>query len=165
MGPNRRNVVVTLADRRSRKHDTARMGQGQVDGANAKAGSAPDVTALLGALLTTVLSGDGRVTLTLPEGDRVVMLRQGALDDLEEAASLGRFRVTRRERQVLKLAAQDQTAREMAAALSLSIHTVHQHLASIRRRFAVTSTAAAVASARSAGLLSDEPEEGNASMR
>ena len=58
-----------------------------------------------------------------------------------------------REVEVLRLVAAGRTDAEIAAALVLSTHTVHRHVANIRTRLGVSSRAAAAAWAVDHGLL------------
>jgi DNA-binding NarL/FixJ family response regulator len=58
-----------------------------------------------------------------------------------------------REREVLALVAQGRTNAEIAAALVLSEHTVHRHVANILAKLACSSRAAAAARATELGLL------------
>ena len=63
------------------------------------------------------------------------------------------FDLTRRELEVLGLAATGQTDRQIAEALFLSPRTVQHHMANVLSKLAVSSRTAAVATAQSAGLL------------
>ena len=67
----------------------------------------------------------------------------------EPAAAL----LSRREREVLALVAHGLSEREVAEQLVLSEHTVHRHVANIRRKLGRSSRAAAVAEAARLGLL------------
>lgn len=67
----------------------------------------------------------------------------------EPAAAL----LSRREREVLALVAQGLSEREIAEQLVLSPHTVHRHVANIRRKLGRGSRAAAVAEAARLGLI------------
>jgi DNA-binding NarL/FixJ family response regulator len=58
-----------------------------------------------------------------------------------------------REREVLGLVAEGRTNAEIAAALVLSEHTVHRHVANILAKLGCSSRAAAVARATEEGLL------------
>jgi LuxR family transcriptional regulator, maltose regulon positive regulatory protein len=66
---------------------------------------------------------------------------------------LGGGRLTRREREVLSLIAEGLSNREIAAALVLSEHTVHRHVANVLAKLDCPTRAAAVARAKSAGLI------------
>jgi predicted ATPase/DNA-binding CsgD family transcriptional regulator len=67
------------------------------------------------------------------------------------------FDLTRRELEVLELAASGLTDREIADGLFLSPRTVHHHMASVLAKLGVSSRTAAVATAQSAGLLHPGP--------
>ena len=61
--------------------------------------------------------------------------------------------LTRREREILACVASGLSDREIAEQLVLSSHTVHRHVANIRRKLGRTSRTAAVAEAARLGLL------------
>ncbi len=61
--------------------------------------------------------------------------------------------LSEREREVLALVARGSTDAEIAAALVLSPHTVHRHVANIRTKLGVSSRAAAAAWAAAHGIL------------
>jgi len=61
--------------------------------------------------------------------------------------------LTDREREILSCVASGLSDREIAAQLVLSSHTVHRHVANIRRKLGRTSRSAAVAEAARLGLL------------
>ena len=61
--------------------------------------------------------------------------------------------LSERERQVLALVARGLTDQEIAEQLVLSRHTVHRHVANVRRKLGRTSRSAAVAEAARLGLL------------
>jgi ATP/maltotriose-dependent transcriptional regulator MalT len=67
--------------------------------------------------------------------------------------AFGHTELSARERQVLGLVAQGRTNAEIAAALVLSEHTVHRHVANILAKLGTTSRAAAVAAAAEQGML------------
>ena len=96
------------------------------------AGRTLDPTQVLAALVRT----DGAVG-------------QGQLTGSGEAASV----LTPRERDVLKLVAQGLSNHDIAQRLVLSEHTVHRHLANIRRKLGLSSRAAAAAWGVRAGLV------------
>ena len=62
-------------------------------------------------------------------------------------------RFSRREREVIGLVAQGLSDKEIAEQLVLSRHTVHRHVANIRRKLGRATRAAAVAEAARLGLL------------
>ncbi len=61
--------------------------------------------------------------------------------------------LSRRETEVLNLVATGLSNREIAAALVLSEHTVHRHVANILRKLAQSSRSAAATQAVRAGLI------------
>jgi LuxR family transcriptional regulator, maltose regulon positive regulatory protein len=65
----------------------------------------------------------------------------------------GSGRLTPREREVLSLIAEGLSNREIAATLVLSEHTVHRHVANVLAKLDCPTRAAAVARAKSAGLI------------
>lgn len=65
----------------------------------------------------------------------------------------GRIELSRREREVLGLVAQGKTNAEIAAALVLSEHTVHRHVANLLAKLGCSKRAEAVAVALEEGLL------------
>lgn len=91
----------------------------------------------------------------------------GALAEMERAGELQRRLVaassktgvddstglTRRELDILQLIAQGLTDREIAAAFTISEHTVHRHIANILSKLSLSSRAAAVAYAVRRGLV------------
>lgn len=62
--------------------------------------------------------------------------------------------LTRRERQIIEMLAQRLSNEEIAAALTVSPHTVRNHLANLYAKLDVTSRRAAVAEAQRLGLIS-----------
>ena len=69
------------------------------------------------------------------------------------AAAAGDDLLSAREREVLALVARGLTDQEIAEQLVLSPHTVHRHIANVRRKLGSTSRSAAVAEAARLGLL------------
>ena len=61
--------------------------------------------------------------------------------------------LTERERAVLEMLARGATNREIAAALSLSEHTIKDHLSSVYRKLNARNRAAAIVRARNLGVL------------
>ena len=61
--------------------------------------------------------------------------------------------LTPRERDVLRLVAEGLTDQQIAGSLILSAHTIHRHVANVRRKLGVTSRAAAAAWAAQHGLV------------
>jgi pimeloyl-ACP methyl ester carboxylesterase/DNA-binding CsgD family transcriptional regulator len=83
------------------------------------------------------------------DGDAVVRAwRGGAREPAAESDLL-----SAREREVLALVARGLTDQEIAEQLVLSPHTVHRHVANVRRKLGSTSRSAAVAEATRLGLL------------
>ena len=83
------------------------------------------------------------------EAERIGQTQAGRARQAEPAAAL----LSRREREVLGLVAQGLSEREIAERLVLSRHTVHRHVANIRRKLGRSSRAAAVAEAARLGLI------------
>jgi pimeloyl-ACP methyl ester carboxylesterase/DNA-binding CsgD family transcriptional regulator len=77
----------------------------------------------------------------------------GFLDDDVPAPVNGDSPLTTRETEVLRLVASGLSNREIASSLVLSEHTVHRHVANIRRKLARSSRAAATAHATRLGLI------------
>jgi DNA-binding CsgD family transcriptional regulator/tetratricopeptide (TPR) repeat protein len=89
-----------------------------------------------------------------PDLERLVTLTAGLVDGgVPPAETRGRGVLSRREREVLAHVAAGRTNREIAAALTISEHTVGRHLENIFAKLAVTSRAAATAYAYEHGLL------------
>jgi DNA-binding CsgD family transcriptional regulator/tetratricopeptide (TPR) repeat protein len=121
--------------------------------------------------LASVLAGLGRTEAAAAEAivARDTLRRLGAAREADRATALthqrtedrdGRVRrlgpapaLTAREREVLRLVAQGLSDKEMAAALGLSEHTVHRHVANILTKLDLPSRAAAVARAAHHGVL------------
>jgi DNA-binding CsgD family transcriptional regulator len=61
--------------------------------------------------------------------------------------------LSQREREILRCVAHGLGDREIAEQLQLSPHTVHRHVANVRRKLGSTSRSAAVAEATRLGLL------------
>jgi ATP/maltotriose-dependent transcriptional regulator MalT len=80
-------------------------------------------------------------------------LEAGADDRDTDETTAGTKRLTRREMEILRLVAQGQSDKEMAASLGLSEHTVHRHIANVLNKLDVPSRAAAVARAARHGVL------------
>ncbi len=104
------------------------------------------------AALASALRSLGRRDAARTELDRA---REAfaALGAAAPARTAGRERLTPRELEVLRLVAEGKTNVEIAAALVLSEHTVHRHVANILRKLGASSRAAAVAAAGSENLL------------
>lgn len=113
-------------------------------------------------LLATVADGDRRMTVEDADGRRFVLVseeRYRALEELERrhgglSPAAGRTpALTAREREILQLTADGNPGAVVAERLGLAPNTVAQHLASVRRKYGVRSSAAAAALARQAGLV------------
>jgi LuxR family maltose regulon positive regulatory protein len=91
------------------------------------------------------------------ERARVAFAELGAAGGARRVAALqarrGAGALSARERQVLVLVAEGRTNAEIAAALVVSEHTVHRHVANILAKLGCSSRAAAVARATEQGLL------------
>ena len=74
-------------------------------------------------------------------------------DDSPDAAAPDAPALSRRERDVLALVAAGLTDREIAAQLVVSPHTVHRHIANIRRKLGQSTRAAAATEAARLGLI------------
>lgn len=117
-----------------------------------------DSTPSWAGLLAVIGTGTQRLVLETSSGDRVVLLAERELLALEEAARAVRpnespGRLTARETEVLQLVAEGRSGVDIAVRLGLATNTVAQHLAAVRRKFDVPSSAAAVAAARRSGDL------------
>ncbi|WP_369051870.1 response regulator transcription factor [Kineococcus terrestris] len=109
-------------------------------------------------LLDAVAAGDQRVYLDSPHRGRVVLVAEEELQRLEAAAREAEARAggvlpTAREAEVLQLIAEGLNGSQVAGRLGVSAHTVAQHLATVRRKYGVRSSTAAVDAARRAGHL------------
>ncbi|RYF03688.1 MAG: hypothetical protein EOO40_11970, partial [Deltaproteobacteria bacterium] len=106
------------------------------------------------------LANHGKIIIEDGDGNRYVVIAEARLNALE-AAALSRdvtptpaaVRLTAREQGVLQLIADGHHGASAAAHLGLAVNTVTQHLVAVRRKYAVTSTAAAVALAREGGVV------------
>jgi pimeloyl-ACP methyl ester carboxylesterase len=88
------------------------------------------------------------------DADSVVRALRGGLDPPQPVAPEGgAVLFSRREREVLALVAQGLSDQEIAEQLVLSRHTVHRHVANIRRKLGRGTRTAAVAEAARLGLL------------
>jgi DNA-binding CsgD family transcriptional regulator len=115
----------------------------------------PFETARARVALSRALRSLGRNDAARSELERAVeaFAELGAAGEEHRAQHGGTSELTRREREVLRLVAQGKTNADIAAALVLSEHTVHRHVANILTKLAVKSRAAAVAEATTLGLL------------
>jgi DNA-binding CsgD family transcriptional regulator len=135
-------------------------------------------SALWPHLLEAIATGERRMYLETRGGERVVLIAEGELQRLESElrrlqqhlasahTETSVIRLTAREAETLQLVAEGLSGAQIAEQLQRSSHTVSQHLATIRRKYGVRSSAAAVQAARRAGHLppAGHPNaEGNAS--
>lgn len=100
------------------------------------------------------LAVDGETVLTGPPSEWVGAIARGL-----ERGRAGDGRLTDRERQVLSVAAQGLTAREIAARLGVRERTVTTHLSRIYGKLGVRSRVAAIRVATASGLVSAGPAE------
>ena len=109
---------------------------------------------LAGTLRALRRGGSARREL---ERARVSFTELGAAGGERRVAALqarrGAGALSAREHQVLRLVAEGRTNAEIAAALVVSEHTVHRHVANILSKLGCSSRAAAVARATNEGLL------------
>ena len=116
--------------------------------------------------MAAALAAASRVRLAREEarGAREALEELGAASEVDRAAALlaglagddpasTSGPLTPRQVEVLRLAAEGHTEREIAERLVLSEHTVHRHLANIYTRLGCSSRAAAVSQASRLGLL------------
>ena len=108
---------------------------------------------------SSVVVVDGQRVVEDAEGNRFVLVpeqRYRALQEAERAARPERRTVvlTAREREVLQMVADGCPGSVVAERFGLAPNTVAQHLASVRRKYGVRSSAAAAALAREDGLVS-----------
>jgi DNA-binding CsgD family transcriptional regulator len=91
------------------------------------------------------------------DADSVVRACRQALAPVQssprDADELEQVPLSKREREILGCVARGLSDREIAEQLVLSSHTVHRHVANIRRKLGRTSRTAAVAEAARLGLL------------
>lgn len=85
-------------------------------------------------------------------GDPDSVVRACRAERAGDASAAGAV-LSEREREVLELVARGLTDQEIAEQLVLSPHTVHRHVANVRRKLGSTSRSAAVAEAARLGLL------------
>ena len=111
-----------------------------------------------GDVLRTVADGDRRVVVEDSAGNRFVVVSESRYRALEEAErSSGPARpgvtLTAREQEILQMIAEGCPGSVVAERLGLAPNTVAQHLASVRRKYGVRSSAAAALAARADGLI------------
>jgi DNA-binding NarL/FixJ family response regulator len=99
-------------------------------------------------------AADGEVVIAGPAAGSVGQIAEG----IERRRSVG-FRLTDREREVLTVASEGLTAREIAERLGVRERTITTHLARIYGKLGVTSRLAALRVAARSGLVSIGPPE------
>jgi DNA-binding CsgD family transcriptional regulator len=109
-------------------------------------------------VLRTAAEGARRVVVEDTAGNRFVVVPEARFRTLEEAergtsAARPGVSLTAREQEILQMIADGCPGSVVAERLGLAPNTVAQHLASVRRKYGVRSSAAAAALARQAGLL------------
>ncbi|MEW1956651.1 helix-turn-helix transcriptional regulator [Kineococcus sp. NPDC059986] len=112
-----------------------------------------------GDVLRTVSDGDRRMIVEDAAGNRFVLVSEARYRALEEAErgqapSRPGVSLTAREQEILQMIADGCPGSVVAERLGLAPNTVAQHLASVRRKYGVRSSAAAAAVARQDGLIS-----------
>jgi DNA-binding CsgD family transcriptional regulator len=102
--------------------------------------------ASLPAFLDDVAVSDIARVVETPSGKRLVVLSEKEYLRLTNVSSPPRVprTLSAREHQILSMAGSGLSSAEIAAELALARNTVAQHLQSVRRKFGVTSTAAAI---------------------
>ncbi|MFD0484382.1 response regulator transcription factor [Kineococcus sp. GCM10028916] len=122
-------------------------------------------------VLDSIAAGDHRMYIQARDGGRVVVLAESELQQLEaelhrlrgqlspERATPAINRLTAREAETLQLVAEGLSGTQIAERLQRSSHTVAQHLATVRRKYGVRSSVAAVEAARRAGHLPPGEED------
>jgi DNA-binding CsgD family transcriptional regulator len=105
-------------------------------------------------LLTRARDG-GRLSFRDDSGAEFVILSQRRYDELQASAQHAspHVRLTERERQILEMISEGAATAVLGDRLGLAQNTVAQHLSAVRRKYGVTSSAAAVAVARRAGAI------------
>jgi DNA-binding CsgD family transcriptional regulator len=110
-----------------------------------------------GSVLRSVAVGDRRVVVEDAAGNRFVLLAESRFRALEAARQDAPVRssvaLTAREREVLQLVGDGCPGSVVAERLGLAANTVAQHLAAVRRKYGVNSSAAACVAARADGLI------------
>jgi DNA-binding CsgD family transcriptional regulator len=111
----------------------------------------------MGTVMSTSTSSPAPLTVEEPDGRRFVLVpeeRYRMLVELERRHGVARPpALTSRELEILQMTSEGKPGAVVAERLGLAPNTVAQHLASVRRKYGVRSSAAAAALARQAGLL------------
>jgi DNA-binding NarL/FixJ family response regulator len=112
-----------------------------------------------GEVLRTLAEGGPPVTVEDASGARFVLVSEARYQALEASEGntarpdRARSPLTARELGILQMVADGSPGAVIAESLGLAPNTVAQHLASVRRKFGVRSSAAAAAVARQDGLI------------
>lgn len=85
--------------------------------------------------------------------NEVIAFLEGAVPERKPVRAARPVELSEREREVLAMIAEGRTDAEIAAALVLSPHTVHRHVANIRTKLGASTRAAAAAWAAAHGVL------------
>ncbi|MGI4895546.1 MAG: helix-turn-helix domain-containing protein [Janthinobacterium lividum] len=110
-------------------------------------------------VLQTVTDGGRNLVVEDAAGNRFVVVpesRYRALEDAQRSVGPSRPGVTLtvREQQILQMISEGCPGSVVAQRLGLAPNTVAQHLAAVRRKYGVRSSAAAAAAARADSLIS-----------
>lgn len=138
------SVVVAVGAR----SDAVTISRALFSGADGFVDKGVDPTEFLGAIGSAV---SGQMVLAGPPSDWVGAIAGGLGRDRSEDAWL-----TLRERQVLSVAAEGLTAREIAERLGVRERTVTTHLSRIYNKLGVRTRIAAIRTATAAGLVSND---------
>ncbi|NAZ81655.1 hypothetical protein GTR02_07470 [Kineococcus sp. R8] len=110
-----------------------------------------------GDVLRSVAVGDRRIVVEDAGGHRFVLMSESRYRALEAARAQApvpsSVTLTAREREVLQLVGQGCPGSVVAERLGLAANTVAQHLAAVRRKYGVNSSAAACVAARADGHI------------
>jgi DNA-binding CsgD family transcriptional regulator len=115
-----------------------------------------ELAALIRGAQLVVLDGDAHLPWHGSAGDVLAAVAEflGLPPLARRAADAGGIdELSDRERQILGLVAEGLSDAETAEQLVLSPHTVHRHVANIRRKLGLRSRSAAAAAAARAGLI------------
>lgn len=138
------SVVVAVGAR----SDAVTISRALFSGADGFVDKGVDPADFLGAIRSAI---SGHMVLAGPPSDWVGAIAGGLERDRSEDAWL-----TLRERQVLSVAAEGLTAREIAERLGVRERTVTTHLSRIYNKLGVRTRIAAIRTARAAGLVSSD---------
>ncbi|MEZ0493994.1 helix-turn-helix transcriptional regulator [Kineococcus sp. TBRC 1896] len=106
-------------------------------------------------VLRTVTEGDRPMIVEDATGNRFVLVSEARYRALEnQGPTRPGVTLTAREQEILQMIADGCPGSVVAERLGLAPNTVAQHLASVRRKYGVRSSAAAAAVARQDGLVS-----------